>query len=672
MYTSTIAFLIIAFVLAILIVYFQYFFRVKTRPINNFLAGLRFISVLSILVLLVNPKFEQRIVEIVKPKLLVTADNSSSIIFADLDSILSSWIDKIRIDDELNEKFDLNYFSFGGNLQVNETLRFDKSRTNIFEAVKSLNAFSKQDIAAIVLLTDGNQTFGNDYKYFASKQQILPIIFGDTTELKDLVIDKINVNSFSFLNNNFPVEVFLRYNGKGELNSKFMVKQSDSIVYQQAINLSEDKKSQRLQFNLNSNKLGKHLYKTSLLPFKGEKNTINNYKNFSVDVIDEQTNIGLIYDVLHPDIGAIKNSIETNQQRKVHLINVNKLDSLKEDMGLYISYQPTEKFERLLNEIQASNKNNLIISGTQTDWNYLNSSQSNFRKQIINRTEAYFPQFNRDFKEFHIDDIGFDDLPPLEGYFGEITMIGPHEILLKQSINGIEINSPLLSVYSSPSDNKRGAILFGENIWKWRMHSFGIDQSFREFDQFFNSIIQYLTLASNSNPIELDYNTFYYTDEPIIIEAKVYDANFNFDLNRQLELNLGDEENKRPFYLGLNNYKIKLDNLPSGSYSFNVREPESGNVVLGTFSVLDYSIEQEKLGSNDADLTLLASNNKGKLFYPNQFSDFKNFLLQSKENVAIQKEKIKTSSLIDWKWLLGIIIVSLSLEWFLRKYNGLI
>jgi len=28
-------------------------------------------------------------------------------------------------------------------------------------------------------------------------------------------------------------------------------------------------------------------------------------------------------------------------------------------------------------------------------------------------------------------------------------------------------------------------------------------------------------------------------------------------------------------------------------------------------------------------------------------------------------------SLIDWKWLLGLIVLSLGLEWSIRKYRGL-
>ena len=67
--------------------------------------------------------------------------------------------------------------------------------------------------------------------------------------------------------------------------------------------------------------------------------------------------------------------------------------------------------------------------------------------------------------------------------------------------------------------------------------------SFYNFDQFINNIVQYLTISKQTNPIELHYKSFYYTDESIKISAKIYDSNFNLDLGAQLKLNFDNENN---------------------------------------------------------------------------------------------------------------------------------
>ncbi|MCF6296980.1 MAG: VWA domain-containing protein [Flavobacteriaceae bacterium] len=670
MLTSTVAIIIIALLVAILIVYFQYFFREKKNRGINVLALLRFLSVFSIILLLGNPKIQKKITETIKPKLLVAVDNSSSISLTKQDSLVRLLTKSIQDNKELNEKFDVENFTFGLSLQNSITYTFKESQTNINNALSRINSIFNQQIAPIILISDGNQTYGNDYKFYQSKQAIYPIIIGDTTQIHDIQINQINVNSYSFLQNNFPVEVFVQYIGNENIKTNFIVEQANKVVYKEQVSFSENKNSVHLQFNLPANKVGKHLYKSKIIPFQNEKNTINNYKNFSVEVIDEQTKIAIVYDVLHPDISMLKRSIKSNQQRKVNLIHINNIEKDNSDIDLFILYQPNDKFKYIFNKINNLKNNYFIITGKQTDWKFLNEIQEVFKNKTLSTTQKYNANFNTDFDVFQIKDIGFSELPPLEGYFGELKFSKPYQSILTQSINGISTQNPLLATFRDGKN--RGAVLFGENSWKWRALSYALEQSFQDFDQFLNNIIQYLTISKKTNPLDIDYNSFYYTDEPIRIIAKIYDSNFNFDMNASLKMTLEGSEKSMPFHLKEDSYELNLDNLESGNYKFTIVNQQNTKRTSGMFTVLDYVIEQEASQANVNDLQLLANNSKGKIFYPNQIENLFNTVLKNKNLTAIQKVKIKTVSLIDWKWLLGIIVVSLSLEWFIRKYKGLI
>ncbi len=672
MLTTTTAFIIGAFLLAALVVYFQYIFKEKKLHRVVILALLRFISVFGILILLINPKIQQKFIETIKPKLFVAIDNSSSILFSSQDSAISSSVLNIKKNKELKEKFEIDYFTFGSSVQNGSELTFKENQTNIEEIVQSLNSLAKQQMAPIILLGDGNQTYGKDYKFMNSNQPIFPVIYGDTSKIEDIEINKINVNSYSFLNNNFPVEIFLKYTGIELVNTNLIIEESNKVIYKKLISFSKENYSSHIQLKLPSKKVGKHLFKTRIEPLEGEINTINNFKNFSVEVIDEQTNIVIFYDVLHPDIGMLKRSIESNEQRKVHLMDLNTSIDFSDNIDLYILYQPNNKFENIFNEIKSSNSNYFIITGKQTDWNYLNKAQSIFTNNVLTTTEKYFANFNINFNKFKIEDIGFNDYPPLEGFFGEVSFLTPYESILTQSIHGIETNNPLLVTFSDLNNDSRGIVLFGENLWKWRAISYSKQHSFDDFDQFINSTIQYLTLSKQANPIELQYKSFYYTDEPIKISAKIYDSNFNFDLGAQLKLNFDNENNDTPFYFNGNEYELNLLDLKHGEYKFSVKDQENSKSVIGSFKILNYSIEQENLNANKNDLESLADNSNGKIYYPNQFPELYDFILNNQNFASIQTEKIKTTSLIDWKWLLGIIMLSLSLEWIIRKYKGLI
>ena len=68
----------------------------------------------------------------------------------------------------------------------------------------------------------------------------------------------------------------------------------------------------------------------------------------------------------------------------------------------------------------------------------------------------------------------------------------------------------------------------------------------------------------------------------------------------------------------------------------------------------------------------MAINTNAKAFYPSQIDKLIDELLKKESFPAVQKEIVKKSPLIDWIWLLIILVISLTTEWFLRKYNGML
>ena len=71
-------------------------------------------------------------------------------------------------------------------------------------------------------------------------------------------------------------------------------------------------------------------------------------------------------------------------------------------------------------------------------------------------------------------------------------------------------------------------------------------------------------------------------------------------------------------------------------------------------------------------LNLLAKETEGRVFLENQHNDFVTQLLKNPNYKSIQKINKKAVPLIDYKWLLLLLILSLATEWFIRKYYGLI
>ena len=672
---TTVLYISIAAIASIAIAFFQYYYKTSKNRRNIVLAILRFLAIFLIAFLLINPKIKTQQLEDVKPVLNVLIDNSSSIKYAKQEKKVKNSITGLKNNGNLNKKFIVNYYSFSDDLHHQDTLSFNRSETNILKTLQTLEQLTNNSIAPSILITDGNQTYGASYEFYKSNQQLYPVIVGDTLTYNDLKISQLNVNTYTNLNNKFPVEVFLQYDGNASINKTITVKKGNSVVFSKQIRFSEKQNSKKVSFYLPANKVGIQNYTCAIAPLLNEKNTINNVKNFTVEVIDEKAKILIFSETNHPDISMIKRSIETNKQHKVIVENNLSKNIQLKDYQLIILYQPTDKFAKIFKNLKNSNLNFFVITGTKTDWRFLNAAQAYFSKNSISKTEKYTAVFNSSYDEFQIKDIGFSSYPPVEDYFGDITFSASHDILLYQNINSFTTKSPLLASFII-DNNRRGAVLFGENSWKWRMLTHVENQSFEKFDTFFNKLIQYLSSAKRSSQLDITYKKFLYANSKALIDAQFFDATYAFDPTATLQLSLTNtltnKIQKLPFALKKNSYQIVLTNLEPGDYNFKVTVNNHNILKSGKFTVSEYAVEQQFTAANTKHLKSIANASQGALYHINDTPKLITELLSDKRYTTIQKSTEKIVSLIEWKWLLGFVILILSLEWFIRKYNGLI
>ncbi len=677
MSSETIIYIILAGIIALLLALFQYFRKKKSMSkLNMLFSFLRFLSVFSVLLLLINPKFNQIKLSIEKPNLVVAIDNSNSISFLRQDEKVKNLIDGLSENEELNNKFNLNFYTFGEKLQSMDSLTFSDKQTNIDDAFSKLSDLYKLTVAPTLLITDGNQTYGNDYEfsYLNYKHPIYPIILGDTVTYTDLKIEQLNVNKYAYLKNKFPIEAILVYNGNKTIKSKFLVTQGNTTVYSEVVSFSKNKNSKLVSFTLPASTVGVSSYKATLVPIENEKNTINNSKNFAIEVIDQKTKIAIVHDFLHPDLGALKKSIESNEQRSVSFLNPNEIKNQINDFQLIIAYQPNNKFKFLFDLVNEENKNIFIIEGSKTDLNFLNSINKNYRHEITEQLEDYQAALNNNYSPFIVDDINFESFPPLKSNYGNVNFSVPFESILNKSIRGLATNEPLLATLEA--NGRREAILFGENIWQWRAQSFINSKSFNQFDDFIGKLVQYLSSTKRKSRLNLEYESFYNGSTNIGLRAQFFNKNYEFDTRESLSINVVDvltkEEKTFPLILKGNNYQVDLSNLPPSKYNFIVSAKNANISKSGQFEILEYNVEQQFLNANVTKLQQLATNSKGSSYFIDKTDDLINDLISDNRYASIQKSNKNSLPLIDWKYLLIIIAISLALEWFLRKYNGLI
>lgn len=675
MQIETLIYIILSVVAALLLALFQYFYKSKKSNKKPIYVLLRFITYFTVLLLLINPKIEKQLVYTEKPSLAVVIDNSESISLLKQDLNATKIIETLQTNEMLNRKYNTDYYVFGEEFRTLDTLTFKDRQTNIASAFQNLKQIYSNRTAPTLLISDGNQTYGNDFtnEIKTYNQDVFTVVLGDTITHSDLRVEHLNVNKYAFLKNKFPVEIRLIYSGKTEVNSKLQIQSGASILYSKAIRFNSSNNAQIITVYLEAKTIGVNVFEAKIMPLSDEKNIQNNSKKFAIEVVDEKTNVAIISEIMHPDLGSLKKSIENNQQRTAQILTPSAFVKDNTNFQLAILYQPTVSFQKVFEKLEEKNVNKFIISGTQTQWSFLNSIQSNYKQEITGEFENYQPYLNLSYSTFNVNALNFDDYPPLESEFGKLNITKPYETILFKSIYLNSTSTPMLLTFEV--DKNREALLMGEGIWRWRAQCYLNDNSFENFDIFMSKLIQYLASNKRRDRLVIDYEPFYLDNQDIEISAQFFNKNYEFNNQAKLEITLkNDGENSNltlPLINDNSQYILNVNNLEPGDYSFTLT---ADNEIKrsGKFKILAYNVEKQFMNANLKKLKTISAKGKERLYVPENYSLLIENLIRNNKYKGTQKSIKKVVPLIEFKYILALLAISLAAEWLIRKYNGLI
>ena len=673
MQTTTILLVILAAIVALGLVLFQYNYKTKKRgKLSLLLSFLRFIGLFGIFLLLINPKFSKNEYILEKANFIVLTDNSSSV--ANSKGTIDGVLNQIRSNSALSDKFNVEFYNFGSAIQHSDSLSFKEKNTNIARAIQSLDEVYGQANSTLILISDGNSTLGEDYVFKGrnSNFSIYPLAVGDTTQYEDIRIDQVNSNKYAFLKNKYPLEVYVSYQGSQEVNAVLKIKVNDKNVHSEKVKLSSDTNSRTIRTLVNANSVGVKNIGISITPLNNERNTQNNSQNTIVEVIDEKTNIAIVSSIIHPDIGALRKSIESNEQRSVSIKKPSANLKDFEDVDVFVLYQPNPSFKALYAYLKKKKASIFTIGGTKTNWNSITTASRKYQVADGYPIQEIVGALNPSFTKFDITDFAMDDFPPLTSNAGKIQ-VDEAETLIQMTIFGATLRSPLL--FALDNENGKEIVLAGENIWKWRMQSFRNSQNFQNFDDFIGKLMLYLASNKGKDRLSIDYESVYEGGNAIKIKASYFDEAFVFDTNASLVVQVKNKENgiskEIPMLLKNNFYEADLTDISPGQYSFTVRVDKENRSQSGSFVLLDFDVEKQFSSTNYKKLAQLASVTGGKVYMPNETDSLLQNLVHNNQYVPTQKGTKNVVSLIDYRVFLAIIIAALAAEWFIRKYNGL-
>ncbi len=644
----------------------------------------RFLAVSLMAFLLLTPYIKTRVKSIEKPIIIVGIDNSASITGTS-DSVYykTQFQENLRQQLEgLKDKYDVKTYLFGQQVITGDQPRFTDAKSDygaFLNFIKS--AWSDANTGMILLAGDG--LFNSGYDPLAAAQKlstpIVAIALGDTTEQMDAAIKEVRMNSTAFLDDMVPLEITYQALQLKNKSLQLTVTGFGNTLYKETIQVKTDKQVSTVRIMLAAKVAGKHRIQASITTTANESNLSNNHQNVYLNVLENKQKILVLAYAPHPDIAAIGQSLKGNKNYEVTIDYVGTYTGNPADFDLVILHQlPAKKnlANRIFNLLNEANTPTLIILGNQSDLGTFNQQFPGVNiLSASNTKEEAMAQFSPTFDLFTFGANQRDlisKLPPLVVPLGTYQTNPGADVFITQQIQGFNSDYPLVLFYRN-HDRKTGAIL-GEGLWRWRIHNFILSKNFDAFDTFLQKTTQYLIANSKQKPFQVfaqdEYNRF----DPIELRAECLNASMELVNSEEIPLTLTNESGEQFQYLfskSNQGYVLDLGILPEGIYRYSSTAncQEKNLTESGTFVVTGIDLENRNTKANHRLLFQLSELNGGRVIYPRQTE----LLPEIVESMNLKRRmdyETKLTELGTLPIVMLLIILLLSLEWFLRKYYG--
>lgn len=655
-----------------------------SKRLNQVLFFLRFVVVAFIAFLLLEPFLNHVVNEFESPVVVIGIDNSRSIALGDPEDSLRIRNTTLQLKNEFESKgFEVELRTLNGPLDSIGALRFDKDRTNLGTIIKDIETeYDGVNLNKVVVVSDGIYNQGVSPEFVSASFSINVVAVGDTVPKKDVHLRTLYYNKISYQGSEFPLVAEIAHHGYDNKKVTVVLSKGGKEVERKEIALKPFPSFSQVEFKAVSEKQGMKHYVVSVLKSDGEFTTVNNLQHAYIDVINARQKIVLYAASPHPDIKAIKSVIDKKEKYEL-IVNVLSTDSdvkSPDDASLVIFHQLPNSLKLGANLVaQYANKKipMLFYVGNRSDlrtFNEVNSCVS--IKQQLRQVDEVTGVLNSKFDKFSADKDRFEifkNAPPIQVPFGEYGLKGPTEVVLYQQVGSILTDKPLV-VFRDDVNNTKTACVIGEDTWRWRLFEFLETEDTKAFDTFFQKLFQLLASKDDKRklrvrPVLEAFDEGESPDFTIETYNDIYEKIFDQKVAVKVLNEKGDGE-VFSFVTtnGKSSYSTKA--LAEGAYRYEAKATIAGkeHVVKGAFVITKQVVESNNLVANHHVLRAMARKNRGEFIHAEDKSHLP--IVGTAMGQQLIHSTEREIDIVDFIWVLFVLILLVSTEWFIRKANG--
>ncbi len=619
-----------------------------------------------------------------KPYIITLVDNSQSMLnYADSNSVKNQTKQFLQ---STNSAFSRDYnhliFTLDSELQNIDSIDFNNKKTNLSKAIDKLyNKYYGRNIGAIVVLSDGNFNAGTTPLIPADKFKRTPIYtlgVGDTIQKVDHLIQTVTTNEIAFLGNKFPVEVTVEGNLTPNKKFKIQLLEDGKELASKLLQHQDNNYSLvRTKFYIDAKSVGIHEYTVRIQSLDNEFNLDNNQKSFYVEVLDDRSDVLMVSESLGPDMGQIKLSLTPEKNIKITSVTLDDLPKELSPYDLIIWYNPgVGQNQGAFQKIVQTDIPKWFIVTPQTSSSTL--AKLSLPGEIIknNQTDNVNAAFNQAFNLFQLDTEtrkAIDNFPPLKVPYGSVEFGDISSILAFQKLGKVTKKDPLFYFYKR--GNQKFAITYGAGIWSWSLADYQLNQTHDHFNEIVRKTVEYLIIKENTSRLRINMPSVERNDEDLIVRALFYNESYEpiTTPTVHFQLKKKDEETYKYAFLPLDkDYRLNLGKLEAGRYTWKASTTFNNKEYSkeGAFAVKDLSIEKQTTKANHQLLRQMAENSGGKFALLNDYQSIIKDIADRSDISPVAYESSAYHNLVDYFWLLLLIVALFTTEWLIRRYSG--
>lgn len=661
------------------------YFIYRNEELSNFkkaiLVSLRTVSLFLILILLTNPFTQYLKTSAARQVNAVLIDNSLSIKLERRNEAIPKALQILSSD--------INYYIFGSKLLKQEkeykedSSLYYKYSTNLSGTLDDISTATDLSVNSFTVISDGQINEGNNLLNTVKRFNV-PfnyILIGDTIQKKDLILRTVNYNNQVFVNS--LTKIFVTVGSYG-YNKELRVNlyENDIKVKTNTLRVSNDASEYTTTFDLISSNQEIKKYKAEVETENDEITEANNSEIFYIKYIDNSISLLVIDGSPSADVSSLKQALSRTEnfkadyriQKHSNEFYEGELPDFRNYNAIVLNGFPTDiTSEEQINDIKKRlgeiniplifiNSSNVSFDKLRVLQNFLpfivnDISKKEFKSNIritANRTTDKTELLNR------------FNLYPQSFFYKEAFSVKPNSTVLGLTSQN---NEPaILTDYTSGT---KSAGFLGYGYYKWNLNI----QGNYNFLQGLVSTLINLTVDENTKEhFVLKANKDYFA-----VSENIYFTSYFRDLDplKKYEVKIGISGKGKNEVIDMsqnNKYNFGAEHriFEKGDYTVKGDLYENGKYLTSStlrITVGDAVEEFKETRAKEDILKELAYRTNGKNLSLMNKSEVTEVL--STKNADAKTTSVKTLFRRSFLYLI-LIIVLLSIEWYLRKRSNLV